>query len=630
MRRDGWLPSLTEIAVNVIGGNLLVTRLDLEIDTRLGTWRVSATYNSATGAWLHSFESSYDGSVFTDPTGAVHSVGSIADGARIPGTHWVKVDGSRVKSLGGLVYEFSGGLLSAVYRTSQSFPRLAFEAADVLGTMKVVGIDQCGSINCSDVFDMTYGGAGELVEITDRTGRAATFSYANGLTSSAKDGLDTARGWLGYRYAYDGSLITSVMNSEGESVTIGYNGVRPATVTVDGVAPISTTFSWGTSGTSVVDDLGGTAVYSFDAARRVLSFQSPAGHMQSTTWGASGNAAFEPTSLTDSAGLVTSFAYPNDDSVVMTAPSGNVTTTTYAPYASSMEDRGAPWSRPVVTVVDSLGPLLVQSFDSQGRLEWKENGEGERTSFTYRPNNFIREVTNPSGLVTNLSAYGEHGHPEQVTHPTHTEDRVYDSVGNLRKATLRESAADPGRPGVVRRTFDSDRNLVSLEMLDNTPPAFDAIAVIQIDRRSDGKVVSVTRPYGGNELMTYDDQGRLVSQVEIVDGQNRETILSYDSLGRQSAIDLPNGMRREVDYDLGDRVAELRLLRGGVLEGSLTYTYESGRPTAKLDSTYGVAETLTYDPRGSHLKGDLPKRRIPRLRLRLALSACLSRLPRGR
>ena len=66
--------------VNAAGGNLLVDRVDMSIDTVMGTWELHATYNSKSGDWLWSFQVGYDGETFTDPTGAVYGVAGIPDG----------------------------------------------------------------------------------------------------------------------------------------------------------------------------------------------------------------------------------------------------------------------------------------------------------------------------------------------------------------------------------------------------------------------------------------------------------------------------------------------------------------------------------------------------------------------
>ena len=52
--------------VNAAGGNLMIERLDLSIDTVLGTQEIRAVYNAHSGDWLWNFQVTYDGSEFLD------------------------------------------------------------------------------------------------------------------------------------------------------------------------------------------------------------------------------------------------------------------------------------------------------------------------------------------------------------------------------------------------------------------------------------------------------------------------------------------------------------------------------------------------------------------------------------
>ena len=78
--------------VNAAGGNLIVRRTDLSVDSVLGTLRVEASWNAATGLWVWSHQMHYDGATLRDAGGAVHAVGAIADGDPIPGSVWVRTD----------------------------------------------------------------------------------------------------------------------------------------------------------------------------------------------------------------------------------------------------------------------------------------------------------------------------------------------------------------------------------------------------------------------------------------------------------------------------------------------------------------------------------------------------------
>jgi len=60
-------------SVNAMGGNLRVPRVDLSIDTLIGTLKAGAVFNSATKARTWSFDETYKNGTSTDATGAAHT-----------------------------------------------------------------------------------------------------------------------------------------------------------------------------------------------------------------------------------------------------------------------------------------------------------------------------------------------------------------------------------------------------------------------------------------------------------------------------------------------------------------------------------------------------------------------------
>jgi hypothetical protein len=116
---------LRDGVVNVAGGNFVHTRVDLDVDTRLGPIAVGMTHNSKDNTWLFNFDTIFVGGFFVDPSGAVFGISGLANGSAIGGTHWVKVSATAIKTKGGLQYEFSptnGRLLTARW-SSSAYPR---------------------------------------------------------------------------------------------------------------------------------------------------------------------------------------------------------------------------------------------------------------------------------------------------------------------------------------------------------------------------------------------------------------------------------------------------------------------------------------------------------------------------
>ena len=169
--------------VDAAGGNLMVRRSDLSVDTALGTVAVEATWNSATGLWLWSYEIRYDGSRFTDASGATYDVDTVADGAPIPGSVWVRADASTLRTKGGLAYYFDAtGALDHVRWATLDYPRIEY------GPTAIAVCVAAGA--CTPLFWIALGPLGQPATITDaRTGRMPPTSSTTPSAASSWRGM---------------------------------------------------------------------------------------------------------------------------------------------------------------------------------------------------------------------------------------------------------------------------------------------------------------------------------------------------------------------------------------------------------------------------------------------------------
>jgi YD repeat-containing protein len=369
--------------VDVAGGKLLVRRSDLVLDTRLGREELGAIYDSASLRWRWSFESSYDGATFVDESGASFAVASLANGAAIPGTYWVKLDATRVQTKGGLVHAYgAGGLLVERYWSSDPYPRIRHRSTTIAGGLRITAIEQCsGATACSGLFTLSYDAAGQLVSVLDRAGRRAEFGWdGSGRLISARDGLDLAKGWPGFRYTYYGSKLASLTNSEGERTAYAYSGYA-SSVTQMGRHTVQRFQYEGRDGAGVYhtrfwNPLGEERRYAYDALGRMLERREVATG-EATTWAWSGE---RRVAQVLPSGATTTWAFQDDDVRLRTDPSGNVVTFSYQPSGVNREN---PLQRPLATISDSLGAVEARSYDAAGRLVQTSNGAGDVTGFSW-------------------------------------------------------------------------------------------------------------------------------------------------------------------------------------------------------------------------------------------------------
>lgn len=600
--------------INAMGGNLMVPRVDLSIDTLLGTLEIGAFYNSATKAWTWSFDETYRGGVFTDATGAVHEdLDSLPEGAAIGGTTWVKSKPLRIKSKAGLVRHFQGGSghLRWMYwgdtADTAAYPRLGYREEPIAGKLRIVSVKQCTSQwVCRDVFAVSYDASGQVTAIDDVAGRRAEFQWSGGELVGARDGLDVEEGRPGFRYEYDlAGRLTAITNGEGERTEIDYGGDQVVEVVDvgEGEEEGDPTLAFfyedevnGVYATRYWDPLGNERVYTFDGLNRLREIENVAvGETTSWTYGST----LRPTSRIDPDGTTTLYAWSGDDLLTEVQPSGNVVQYRYEP---SGVDRSSeilrlfetelanPGHRPLARVEDSLGLVEERSYGASGRLVSLANGAGEAVSFEYDPEGQVSKVTMPWGSETLLWGYYWHDHPGNIQSAGSlfaSQTRLFDRVGN------RLEGAEIGIPeegGVISRVYDADRNVRQVQL--------EGGESIAIDVRSDGRRTAVERPGGGDHLMTYDALGRLATRSERVDGQWQTTRFEHDALGRRRAVERPNGMRQELVYDAADRITMAINRRSGLTESFALMTHAGGQLVSRYDSVRGGTRWHAYDTAG--------------------------------
>jgi RHS repeat-associated protein len=580
--------------VNAAGGNLLVRRRDLSIDTIMGgAYAVGASYNSTDGAWLWSFQLRYDGASFRDPSGRLFELGELADGAAVPGSHWVRVDADTVKTKGGRAYHFdASGRLDRVTWSGSDYPRIRH-----VWHASSLEIAQCASaLACAPFLRVELHADGRPLRAIDlRSGRSAEFAWDDSRRLAvARSPRDVALGLPGtrYEYAVGGSLLTAVTNSEGERIEYAWRtGPRIRSVTQVGEGNPTHLFAFHAKvaerdlyRTVHLNPLGGRTRYWLDGAGRVREIERPdTGELATLLWEGA-----RPVEVTDFDGATTRIAWSDDDAVLIEQPSGNQLVVSYAHDALELRD---PRLRPVARVEDSIGLVEERRYDARGRLLSIQNGEGEIASATWT-DTALASATGALGARVEFPVRGVHGH-WLVMEGDADDARIFDPVGN---ALVASTVSQLG--GVLSRRYDADRNLAEIALAASAGGSVAGTAAVAIERRSDGRTVAVRRPGGADHELDYDAIGRPLVRRERVEGAFRATSFAYDAAGHLVARERPNGMREEFDRDAFGRLVEHRALRDGVLEGRAVYTWSRGRLASAYDSIRAATELYSYDASG--------------------------------
>jgi len=557
----GFVPVPGPAMVNVAGGNFAMPRTDLSIETQLGKLEVGAVWNSATRKWHFNFDHPrYVGGTFVDATGLSMSIVSLPANSPIPGTHWVKLDGTTIETKGGLRYEFGAdGRLRTMRWASSPEPKLVFDVANGPdGQPHTQSIRQCvvGGV-CGTVYSFQYDANGRPTGVTDRAGRTAAYHWdGSGRLSVARDGLDMASGWPGTRYVYSlAGDLAAITTSEGERVEYTFSSQRLAEVRQIGGAAGTLTRRFYYEGknedqlrvTRYVDATTRETRFRYDDSRRIREIETAAAGDTSILawWG------MRPTSLTRPDGTTTRWTYDQDDIATRTDPSGNVTEFRYDRAAV---DRQRPFQTPVTAIEDHRGVFETRTYDAQGRLTTIENAVDDTLTVTYGADEMVASVTLPSAVVVQFADYGQHGQSTRVIVDEQSYPYAYDLVGNLRSGEAPILGFEEG--GVIAREYDADRNLARVLVADYwaaMTPRLEEPEVVQISYRSDHRPLAIRRPRGGDHEFQYDAFGRQTARREKVDGSWATTTRGYDSEGRPVSLQLPNGMARGMSYDAAGR-----------------------------------------------------------------------------
>lgn len=609
--------------VNMNGGNFIASWVALTLSSALqAPVDMRVTYNSAPGngpRWLFPFQMTYDGTTFMDHTGATHDVAALADGETLPGTSWVKLDSFRLMTKGQLIHEFdtSGALREMYWKGQEVCPWIDYvPGTDGEGaTVLTVRQHDCGGSTEFRTFNrllftVTFDAQGQVSSIEDpESGYSALLTWnEDGLLETARDGAAVKNGWAGFQFEYSGTNLTAITNlEEGERTEYTYYAPIPGepdrlqyvTRIGEGNPRYTVIYHGGKNFrglyTSVLlDPLGEKVRYRFDDLGRLWE-------REYVTLGLMETYAYEGSNLRPSQhvrldGTVTLFTYQGDDIETMELPSGNLLTYAYA----DANNKDSPFERAPAQTFDSEGLVGAQTYTTgtagRGRLASVVNGEGEATTYEWCENGGLTRLctlARPAGVEKHFSDYHSLGKPQRITQGDILANVDYNVAGDQ----VHGLPEQPEWGGVRYRSFNANHTSYEIGVASTAASGeVTSTDVVSITRRSDGQETYIARPGGVDHQFIYNALGQLVERVEVATGQSVR--FEYDLAGRQTAFELANGMREELDLDQLNHVVERRAYRDGVLWGRIVYTYLNGLLFSAYDSIRGATELYVHDAAG--------------------------------
>jgi RHS repeat-associated protein len=470
----------------------------------------------------------------------------------------------------------------------------------------------------------TYDALGRLLSATDPLGNTTSRTYdENGhvLTST-----DFAGNTTRFTYTPEG-LVQSQIQPDGTTVSFLTYDTRGNVVTerrADG-SEIHRTYDAQGRIASKTDASGRTLTYAYDAMGHLASITDPLGKVSRVSIDADGLV----TSISDPLGGTTSMSYDADGKLLaITDVLGNTSRYTYDAYDN------------VTSVTDPFGAVETNVYDNAGRLISHVHRTGETTAYAYDADGHLISKTLPGNDVTSFS-YNSFGSMASATNSSARLTFDYDDAGNLRTITSSGTPTSPqpsvthsytydpagqrrsvsGPAGTVRYGFDENRRLRTV-----TDPAN---GVFQLGYDALNRIVSLSRPNGVADTLTYTPSNELLSRESILgsllvsravydyDNFGRRTsrtdvngtsTFAYDDLGQLLSATYPAGIGltdESYSYDLaGNRTSSAGTPPGAwvydrnrlMQDGSATYTYDAeGNQITRTDRATGGVTRYTWD-----------------------------------
>jgi RHS repeat-associated protein len=337
---------------------------------------------------------------------------------------------------------------------------------------------------------------------------------------------------------------------------------------------------------SVSDNLGRTISYTYDQNGNLISATDPLGNTTQYVY----NTNNFLTQIIDARGNVVETAgYDNHEPprVSTFVEKGETYTIAYFDGRTEKTDsQGNKWTYYfndvgiIERVVDPLGNETNQQPNkvTSTSVEWEEDANGNRTTYTYDTDGNIASKTDSLGNTWTYTYIAGTDLLATETNPLGVVTKYeYDGNGN-QTAIIR----DFGGPLQNRSsyTYDSQGKQTSItDPLGNTTTyEYDA----------NGNLIRVTDPLGNVTTYTYDSRGKRLTET---DANGNTTIYAYDLLDRLASVTNPMGHVASYTYDAADNMVAIQLPNGE----KITQEYDAYNRLTRTTDPLGHSQTYAYD-----------------------------------
>jgi RHS repeat-associated protein len=260
--------------------------------------------------------------------------------------------------------------------------------------------------------------------------------------------------------------------------------------------------------------------------------------------------------------------------------------TEYLDGQNTLYSFGYDQNNNLTTIKDALSRAEIRSYNARNelvRIEDRLNGAAAPTKFEYDDGGNLSKVIDPRGLATTYT-YDGLGNLVSTSSPdTGPTTFEYDEAGRLKYMWRSDGTR-------TSYTFDGLGRIKSL-----TPDGVAARTfAYDICAYGKGKLCKITDA-SGFVSYTYNDFGRLATQVSIINGSTYTASWSYDSNERVISVKYPGGVEAQYTYDTQNNVKTVKAVVSGTTTTLATLSYYPFGAASNVTLGNGRVRTLTRD-----------------------------------
>ncbi len=455
-------------------------------------------------------------------------------------------------------------------------------------------------------------------------------------------------------FNYTDTLLTSITNTAGQSITLAYNSKGNIQTIMDALTTPTRVYTYTYDNINnlkqITDALGGTNKYtylvngpmktisdknnntadiiyygdytvreivgcnkrqsfSYDTTLQVTTvtdyLQSGANQVTKYQYKTFENISWLTGMTSNCCGYKMTFEYDSKgNKIKQTDANGNISTYIY-------DNRGN-----MLSMKDALNQTMSYTYSTDfNRVTSYIDAKGFKTNITYDVKGNLTQIVEPGNLVY-TAAYNANGDILSSTDPKgNTFTYNYDALGNPINVTGPNAFSAilgfDARGNLLAYT-DARNNTGSIEydILDRMKKITDPINNnIQLTYDAEGNATLVKNQNAENNLLKYDASNRL---VQYTDAMNNKTNLAYDAMDNVTSITNAIGANTSLSYDtknrltgmkdaLGNQTSMSYDAKGNIISANLpngeqlSYTYDNLDRITQVDDAKGIMAQLAYD-----------------------------------